>query len=342
MIFVLLAFSQCVTFGNKVKILTKKNWQAEIEDRSNLTVYLVMFHGQHCPACQMAYPNFIEAANSATSNIKFGEVDTSRENELAYKFQIRGIPTFITFHPNGHTNYMGDRSTRSFINTAYKYVPNVALEVDETWQNGNRSVILFSDKKSVPPLWKAVASHFFNTSVKVGFTANDEIKKLFKITAFPTILMIDNGTQYVYPGKNSFPEIRKSVVDFFHGKITQPTPKPSIVIQINQLENEDKFKEFCKGHGKYCVIKGNTEEASASLKMVAKKYRNDPFHFLLCGEKCPLDFLKKSDAFWIIHPRRDAAIVAESEEALKSDLDRVIGGDAMFTPMSKLTQPKDL
>lgn len=338
----LLAFSQCMSFGKMVKVLTSRNWDTEINQRSNITVYIVMFHGERCPACQMAYPNFIEAAKSSTSTIKFGELDTSSEYQIASKFNIRGIPTFITFHPGGQAEYRGDRSPRSFLNTVYKYVPNLAQPANESWSELNRSVILFSDKKSVPPLWKAVSCHFHNTSVQIGFSSDQEILDHFKIKILPTILMISNGTKYVYPGKNSFQDIRSSIVDFFHGKIKPPTPRPPLTIPVNQIESEEEFKETCKGHGKYCVVMSQAEEASQSFKDIAKKYRNDPFKFFLCGEKCPIDFTKSKKGFWIIHQKRDAAIIADTEESLKADLDRVIGGDARFTPISKLLDNSDL
>ncbi|OHT12621.1 Thioredoxin family protein [Tritrichomonas foetus] len=335
MFFLFFAYSNCYTFGSGIKELNSKNWYTEIQQRSNLTVYVVMFHGQHCPACQMAYPNFVEAAKSATSTIKFGEVDTSREYNLASQFQIRGIPTFIVFHPNGESPYNGDRSARSFLNSAYKYVPNLAETVDETWTEMNKTVILFSDKKTVPPLWKAVSCHFHNKSVKIGFSDDEKIRALFKITAVPTILMTHNDTHYVYNGKNSFPEIRKGVVDFFNGKIKPPAPKTPIPVVISPLEDEEQFANICKGKGSYCVIIG-AEEASATFREVARRYRNDPFKFLTCGEKCPIEYAKKG--FIIVHPKREAAIRINEEGELRAGLDRVIGGDARFTPISKLTE----
>ena len=209
----------------------------------------------------------------------------------------------------------------------------MAEEIDETWKDMNRTVILFSDKKKVPPLWKAISCHFVNKSVRIGFTDDEKMRKLFNIQILPTILMTDNGTHYVYPGKNSFQDIKKSIVNFFQGKIK--IQKSNITVDVEHLKSIEEFNEKCKGKGAYCVIRSNDQESS-DFKQIAIKYRNDPFKFFFYDKACSLDYVK--DGIYIIHPRREAAIHVPTDNDLRVSLDRVIGGDAHFVPIAKLME----
>lgn len=333
MLVFLLQTVKSANFGHSITELTSKNWEKQIKKRSNTTVYLVMFHGQHCPACQMAYPAFEEAGDEAAGMIKFGHVDTNKEYNIASQFNIRGIPHFIIFHPKGEKVYNGDRSARSFLNTASRFIPNIAEDVDETWlpSNETKSVILFSDKTKAPPIWAGISCAFQGNKdgIRIGYSSNQEIRSKFNVTAVPWILMINNETSYVYSGKNSYSLIRKTIIDFFAGKIKRPQPKTPVPVSILKMESIEEFNNACKGHGNFCVLLG--EKSDAQYQTIARKYRNDPFKFYECDEKCPFEFSK--GAIHIFHHRRDAAIKVQTLVDLPTNLDRVIDGGARFTPI---------
>ena len=342
MIFALLLFlSFSSDFGSNVLKLTSKNFASEIDNRGNSTVYFVMFHGQHCPACRMAYPEFKTAAQEAAGLIKFGEVDTNSEGQLARRFQIMSIPTFIIFHPKGQTVYMKERSARSILNAASHYIPHLAKPVDEDWIQKDKAVILFSDKPTSPPLWAGISCAFEGSDIEIGFSNNETLSRKFDVVAFPTILMIEKDVKMAYGGKNKFSMIKQAINDFFEGKLRptptpEPTPPPKL---IYDMEGQDELEKECKGKGLFCVIEGG-DGPSEAFEAVAKKYRHDHFKFYTCGAKCPLHFAKQG--VWILHHRRDAAIKLSGSDEIGSSLDRVIDGGAKFTPMSQLAQAQDL
>lgn len=335
MILILTSFCLSVNFGQYVTELTANNFASEVEKRSNTTVYLVMFHGQHCPACQMAYPEFIEAANEASGMIKFGHVDTSSEYALGSRFRIYTIPHFIIFYKDGEKVYNRERSARSFLNVASRYIPNLSETVNESWvellenqkaanetakttessedtheENNStdlKAAILFSDKPSTPPIWAGISCAFNNNNkgIRIGFCNDPNVSTKFGINAFPTILMINGQNRYVYNGKNRFQLIRKSVIDFFEG-VLENTPQtskknvkpPAPAILMNNLTSIEVFNTECKGKGRFCVIQaGGSDKASNAFDEASKKYKHDHFKFFLCptGE-CPFDFISKKSS----------------------------------------------
>lgn len=322
-------------FGPDVTHITANNFGKEIEKRSNTTVYFVMFHGEHCPACQMAYPEFSEAAKESSGMIKFGHIDTSREYGLASKFNIRGIPTFIIFHPKGQQTYMRERSARAFLNTASKFIPQLAKSVDDSWKASEKSVILFSDKPSSPPIWSAISCEFHESDVSVGFSNNQTLAKEFGVTAFPTILMIEGEKKMVYSGKVKFGLIKTAIKNFFSGTLTPaPTPQPTAAPQlIHDFVDIGDIDKYCKGKGVFCVLKG-AGISDEKFEAAARKYRHDRFRFYTCGEQSPLTYPKKG--LWILHHRRDAAIKVTDEKLINANLDRVIDGGARFEPLEDL------
>lgn len=73
--------------------LTKDTFDQTISD--NETVF-VDFWAEWCGPCRMFAPTF-EAASEKHDDIVFAKVDTEDQQELAYRFGIRSIPTLMVF-----------------------------------------------------------------------------------------------------------------------------------------------------------------------------------------------------------------------------------------------------
>ncbi len=59
---------------------------------------LVDFWASWCGPCRMMAPQFERAAQTLEPRVRLGKINTEEEQELAGRFQIRGIPTMILFH----------------------------------------------------------------------------------------------------------------------------------------------------------------------------------------------------------------------------------------------------
>jgi thiol-disulfide isomerase/thioredoxin len=224
MLFCLATFVRSVIFGPNVLTLTGAQFSSVIDRRGNMTVAMVMFHGDHCPACRQAYPEYTKAADEAAGMIIFGEVDTDLEPSLARRFDIYGIPAFYIFHPGGQVQFLQAPQTREFLNAASRYIPRMGKEADESWYpNGaSRAAILFTDKRLCPPLWAAISCAWHNSSVRIGQTTNATLRSKFNISSVPMILMIDRDHQMIYDGSKTFTDIHNAFTKYFSDE-----PKPA-------------------------------------------------------------------------------------------------------------------
>ena len=74
--------------------------EATMENFDKLTeaeYVMVDFYGDHCGACMFTAPYLREAAEEM-AGISFVKVNTSTYPELAKRFEIKALPTFVYFH----------------------------------------------------------------------------------------------------------------------------------------------------------------------------------------------------------------------------------------------------
>jgi thiol-disulfide isomerase/thioredoxin len=346
MIIILAVGATCVNFGPHVAGLTPTRFQREVDKRDNTTVWFVMFHGTHCPACQQAYPEFIRAAKEGVGLVKFGQVDSGSAYELASRFRIQSIPTFYIFSPGNERLWRDYPNSRTMLNAAARWIPDLATPVDDTWLADPelKAAILFTDKKKTPPIWAAISANFSRAGVRIGKSTNASFLGAYNVKKVPTILMIDADKRLTYKGKVGFLEVQKTIKEFFGGNFTEtptPTPTPTRTprLQTRNLTNAEEFNRTCKGNGVFCVVMG-ADEVSPRLEAVAQKYKKDRVRFYACGKHCPLDYARKG--VWIMHHKREAAIWLETDDGLESALDRVFDGGAYFKPLSALTSNSEL
>jgi thiol-disulfide isomerase/thioredoxin len=326
-----------VNFGPHVTAMTTTRFELTIDKRDNKTVWFVMFHGAHCPACQQAYPEFIRASKEGLGLVNFAQVDAGNEPRLAQRFRISSIPTFYIFYPGKHTLWRDRPDARTMLNAAARWLPDLTEPVDETWANDPnlKAAILFTEKEKSPPIWAGISCNFSQSEIRIGKTTDHSLLRQFGVKKLPTILMVDGEKRITYGGKVAFYEVHQTIKKFFEGEVT-PTPKPTprpIKKIGEQLTDIAVFNKECKGKGVFCVVEG-ANEVPARLEAVAQMYRRDKFRFFACGEKCPIEYAKKG--VWIFHPKKESAIYLESTEGIEGTLDRVIDGGAPFKPLSEL------
>jgi thiol-disulfide isomerase/thioredoxin len=329
--------------GKYVTELTSKTFKKLVEGRNDSTVWIVDFQGDYCPACRQAAPLFAEAAEQSLGMVKFGSLDTQKNSDIAGKFNIRYIPTFIIFYPGGHKVYMGERSTRGFCNAAAKYIPSQSEEADETWFDGkSKSVILFTNKKNVPPMWAAISNYFKGNDegIRVGHALDGNKKDEFNVTAFPTVLAIDGEKSRQFDGKPNFQRLKKFIEQFFAGTLPEPTPKPTPKpkgVKIESIDTEEKFERVCRNH-KNCVIIAGKE--TDEFKKVALKFHNDPFVFAAAPEEGELNYINKG--IWVFHRTQPKAVIVPSEDQLATALDRVLDGSQKWKSVADLREGAEL
>lgn len=75
--------------------LTSENFEEEVIN-SNIPI-LVDFWASWCMPCKMMSPIIDEIANESQENFKVGKINIDEQTELATKYGVMSIPTFIVF-----------------------------------------------------------------------------------------------------------------------------------------------------------------------------------------------------------------------------------------------------
>ena len=83
----------------EVKHLTEKNFEEEVLNFDGKV--LIDFWATWCGPCKMMAPVVEQIASEISGNVKVGKVDVDENSELAVKYGIMSIPTFIIFE-NGN------------------------------------------------------------------------------------------------------------------------------------------------------------------------------------------------------------------------------------------------
>ena len=58
---------------------------------------LVDFYAEWCGPCQIMKPRLLDVAERIGENAKVVEIDVDREKEIAERYLIQSVPTFIIF-----------------------------------------------------------------------------------------------------------------------------------------------------------------------------------------------------------------------------------------------------
>jgi hypothetical protein len=313
----LVCLAVSLQFGVNVFHLMQALFDQEIENCSNTTVWFVMLHRPHCPACVAASADLNVASTEAAGMVRFGEIDVSVNPAVVRRYPIFSVPKFLIFHPRGHTQFLLRRSAANFLNDATWHIPQLETEIDESLTG--KAAVLLTAMVPVPPLWAAISCAFADQPVRIGFSANDTLIKKFAVTSLPAIVFVDNDEARRYEGPINFWSIRNAIKTFI-GEEDGPVPPL------------DDFETDCSGS--FCVI----GPASGEFQDMAAEFGGRPFKFFVCGEYCP-DWA--AVASWIIK-EKTMAIKCDSLGELREGIHAVVGGMADWQLFELLKNREDL
>jgi thiol-disulfide isomerase/thioredoxin len=219
MLFSLFSFGASFFAHRNVEALTDSNFDALVNHRPKGSIFVVMFHGEQCPACQSTYPSFISAATSLKGIARFGHVDCGRQKRLANNFRIWSIPQFRIFDDTGISSISTFfRSESNFVSSVIDRLPVGPIGiVNESWLGGAEipnAAVLVTSRWRTPWQWKAIASNFSGTPVKIGIANNRKNRRLFG-TGEEAVNFLKAGRTEKYNGPISFLSLRAAIWEKF-------------------------------------------------------------------------------------------------------------------------------
>ena len=82
--------------GEHTIVLNSTNFDKETSKGE----WVVDFFAEWCGPCKISSPQFDAAAQALKGKVKFGKVDVDSQQELAERFEVMSIPSFV-FIKNG-------------------------------------------------------------------------------------------------------------------------------------------------------------------------------------------------------------------------------------------------
>lgn len=171
-------------------------------------IWIVYFFNPENKECKEFKDTYKEISEKLYGIIKVGAIDCLNEEELCEEFGAYDIPQILIFSENFSDEgerYRGDMEVNKIMNAASKRMQSfVSVVSDSNYESFiererlvKNKVILFTDKKTTPTLFKALSKKYLER-LNLGEIkqSEEELIKKFGITEFPTILALTDPEGY--------------------------------------------------------------------------------------------------------------------------------------------------
>jgi hypothetical protein len=211
-------------------------------------------------------------------------------------------------------------------------------------------VILFTDKKTVPPMWKALSRQFHNRAalgVMLGCDKNGVFKTPLEQeydVRIPQILLLDPlGAQVVEKYKM---ELKVPVLSLWFTKWIAKQKQKGPIATFKEWTKELYDEGTCNpSDSQFCFVwlkAGKNEKLEKALMQLAEKYRRDPIKLIWVNTDMNINVLDNfgfgeefdgEDKFLAYRPKRQKYKVFDGEFEFKA-LDTFVDGVMNGGPLS--------
>lgn len=208
-----------ILFSLFIRHIDQDEYVDEINDGDGKTPFFVMFSGETCPACRMAYPEFERAAKLTHGAADFVVLDTRKNPQLAMQLGIYSIPQFVLFFNKSNKAYNNYRTSSAFKKFVYEslvdQVPVIDADNDD-WKDKDMTVILFSKRRKAPAIIAAAMGKFYRSGINFYVTSEktvaDEFDPEMKL---PQIYFATREAKKLYDGPQQIQDLNKAIEEFF-------------------------------------------------------------------------------------------------------------------------------
>jgi len=280
--------------------LSRRNFEAQITTARQKTVSVVHFFRKGDGASLQFAPEYEQFAVDMKGIFKVAAVDCDEEYEVCEKERIAKTPLVRVYPPAPVPSFdhEGEINTKAIAAEAGRYVQSIVLEINSTnvakFTQENPSVpkvLLFTDKKGIPLLFKALSTAF-EKKLFFGIVRNDqqEVFDEYAVKGTPQIIVVRSTERkpIVYSGELKF----QALFDFLNvyseafvaGGENMDASKPWLKELVPELSSKSANDVCFKTEGGLCVIivsKGTPEkhvvdvieEVQRSSKGATSNYR---------------------------------------------------------------------
>ncbi|KAI9267972.1 hypothetical protein BDA99DRAFT_504531 [Phascolomyces articulosus] len=379
--------------------LTPKNFKQVVMDTNQLVA--VEFYAPWCGHCQRLAPDWKKAAKNLDGLAVLGAIDCDQDSNkpLCGQYEIKGFPTIKVFKPElkkvdkrtgvmtkKPQDYPGARDARSIVDYLLAWQPSEvrfikadpskakskkSMSIDSFFETDNSTLpkaLLFTDKSSTSPLYKALSVEFSEGRMLVGEVKKAEktLVKEYGITSFPTLFVASPTAGHVeYKGKLKYEPLSAFLSEYAlpakekkssskKEKKTAESEEPpkQEKLKVVELDSDSQLKEHCLDSAKICVIAIATEEDQketvdilSNLNDNSQLYRFGWIRDTKASEIVEkLDLVADYPTLFLVHPAKKlyrSYVGAFEEKAIGRWLDQVASGRIQAWPFEATLSIQD-
>jgi len=196
--------------GAKVKIeamkhdiqaITAQNFDGVISKFRDSAVSAVWYYREDNKADQTFLDEYNKVAGDLKGMIKICALSCSDFDVFCEKQGVKETPSIMVYptNPIPAFKYEGKMEAKAIAGKVSRFVQDLSIKLTKDNADGfvttdptKPKVILFSNKKSPPTIWKALSSEtVFKRTVKFGFVTEEDkdLVAKFKVKKFPSVIM---------------------------------------------------------------------------------------------------------------------------------------------------------
>jgi len=284
--------------------ITAGNFDGVISKFRDIAVASCWFYKEDSKADANLLDEYNQAAATLKGMAKITALSCSEFPVFCKKAGVTETPHIMVYptNPMPPFKYEGKLEAKAISAKVSKFITDLSLKLSSdnvdvfaTTEPTKPKVILFSDKKGVPTIWKALSSEtVFKRTIKFGFVSAEEkdIVQRFKVKKFPAVIMQRGAKAEIkeeYRGEMNFGALKEwinlhsesgmgdKVVGAGGGKEEESLEeaKPWLVEEVPELTSKSQQDICFKGEG-LCVIylkDGKLSPAEVDmLSVLSKKF----------------------------------------------------------------------
>jgi len=188
-----------------IQQITVQNFDGVISKFRDSAVSSLWFFSEGSKADAGFLDDYNKVAGDLKGMAKVTAISCSEYQGFCNKQGVKETPTVMIYplNPQPAFKYEGKLDAKSMTSKLSKLIPDFTVSVTKdsidsflTSDTTKPKALLFSNKKTPPPIWKALSSEtVFKRTVKFGFVHEDEtdVVKRFKVTKFPAVVLQPGG-----------------------------------------------------------------------------------------------------------------------------------------------------
>jgi len=353
--------------NTNVTELTSDVYKSHINERDE--PWVIMFYKPNDDESVSVKPDFVQFANTFRDFLKVASVNCREQRDTCASASISEFPALRWFPEDKGSPPevfdLGTINTKNLGKWANGMMPDYATVLEDKrsvrkWLDdaSGPAVVLFTDKSSTPPMWKALSREFKNRA-SLAIVLRCDKTGVFKTPVqreydvrIPGVLRLDPLEEVGKIAEKFDFQMKKDVIHLWIMK-TIAIRKQSGPQATFKEWSRDRYEDGDCGPGdsQICFLwfkAGKDAKVEEATRQLAHKYRTDPIKLMWVNvelspqvlEAFNLEHSDASDFFVAFRPKRQRFKVHEGElnfAELDSFVDGVLSGGPMT---SRLKQPR--